>query len=96
MTAMQRNTPIGQERLVSYLLHKKPECVQAALFENSDGTQSWRVTLTDPTYQHSPLVCPTTFAGEDFTEHEVLYHELVESWLKRVTGYQKTIIWSLR
>ena len=93
---MQRNTPIGHEWLVSYLLHKKPECVQATLFENSDGTQSWRVTLTDPTYQHSPLVCPLTFTGEDFTETEVLYHELVESWLKRVTGYRKTVIWSLR
>ena len=93
---MQRNTPIGHERLVSYLLHKKPECVQATLVENRDGSKAWQVTLTDPTYQHSPLVCPLTFTGEDFTEHEVLYHELVESWLKRVTGYQKTIIWSLR
>ena len=96
MNTMQRTASIGHERLVSYLLHKKPECVQAMLFENSNGTQSWRVTLTDPTYQHSPLVCPTTFTGEDFTETEVLYHELVENWLKRVTGYQKTIIWSLR
>ena len=92
---MQRTAPIGHERLVSYLLHKKPECVQVKIKENRDGTQSWQVTLTDPTYQHSPLVCPVTFASDDFTETEVLYHELVESWLKRVTGYQKTIIWSL-
>ena len=95
MNTMQRTASIGHERLVSYLLHKKPECVQAMLFENSNGTQSWRVTLTDTTYQHSPLVCPVTFTGDDFTETEVLYHEAVESWLKRVTGYRKTIIWSV-
>ena len=96
MNTMQRNTPIGHERLVSYLLHKKPGCVQATLVENRDGTQSWRVTLTDTTYQNSPLVCPLTFRADDYTEHEVLYHEAVESWLKRATGYQKTVVWSLR
>ena len=93
MTAMQQETPIGHERLVSYLLHKKPGCVQTTLFSNSDGTKSWRVTLTDATYKNSPLVCPVTFRSDDYTE--VLYHELVESWLKRVTGYRKTVIWSV-
>ena len=95
MTAMQRDTPIGHERLVSYLLHKKPGCVQTTLIENSDGSKAWQVTLTDATYKNSPLVCPLTFTGDDFTETEVLYHELVESWLKRVTGYRKTVIWSV-
>lgn len=92
---MQRDTPIGHEHLVSYLLHKKPGCIQATLIENGDGTQSWQVTLTDATYKNSPLFCPTTFRANDYAEAEVLYHELVERWLKRITGYRKTIIWSL-
>ena len=95
MNTMLRTASIVHERLVSYLLHKKPDCVQVTLVENRDGTQSWRVTLTDPTYQNSPLVCPLTFRADEYTEHEALYHKAVESWLERATGYQKTVVWSL-
>ena len=95
MSAMQRDAPIGHERLVSYLLHKKPGCVQTTLIDNHDGTQAWQVTLTDATYKNSPLVCPVTFRSDDYTEAEVLRDATTESWLKRVTGYRKTIIWSV-
>jgi hypothetical protein len=69
--------------------------VQASLIDNRDGTQAWQVTLTDPTYKNNPLVCPVTFRSDDYAKIEVLYHEMVERWLVRVTGYQKTISWSL-
>ena len=95
MLIMQRTTTRGHEPLVSYLLHKKPGCVQTTLIENSDGSKAWRVTLTDATYKNSPLVCPVTFRSDDYTETEAIHHALVESWLKRVTGYRKTIIWSV-
>lgn len=95
MLIMQRDTPIGHERLVSYLLHKKPGCVQTTLIESSNGSKAWQVTLTDATYKNSPLVCPVTFHSDDYTEAEVLHHATTESWLKRVTGYQRTVSWSV-